>query len=169
MVKIKLRVSLGEGCVLVFVAFVLYFFSMFLGIPIHDFNLWRLEQRYKEIKEFHPAATKLVKPKKYLGGPDEHGSWACVYAVGEIRRTKLTKQDIQKAYKHVPAFGTPKYPAKFEIHFSDFTGMPLFDPLSTWLYDLEAVAKSASTSDLFYLIYTGQENIPFWGDTRCDD
>ncbi|GEM_PF-1532733 len=169
MAKLKLRLSLAEGCVLVVVVFIMYVFSMLFGIPVHDFNLWRLENRYEKISNFHPSGTKFVKSEKYLGGPSTHGSWQCVYAVGEIRSTKLSKQEIQQAYKNVPSFGTRRYPAKFELHFSDFESMPLIMPITYWLDDLEYTAKSSTSTGLFYLIYVAQEEVPFWGDTRCDD
>lgn len=159
----------------VYLASILIIFFIFLiaflafGFPLHDFNLWRLERRYAVLSQFHPSDTELVKHEKYLGGPSTHGSSQCIYAVGEIRRTKLSKADIQEAYRNVPDFGTNQLPAKFEIYFSDLKGMPLATPLGDWLYDLEDSAKAVSSSELSYLIYVAQENVPFLGDMRCDD
>ncbi|OHA89770.1 MAG: hypothetical protein A3C70_00735 [Candidatus Zambryskibacteria bacterium RIFCSPHIGHO2_02_FULL_43_14] len=68
------------------VAGLIYFVMiLFYGMPLHDFNLWRLNMLYGNVEEYHPKNSKMLIKKKYLGGPDEHSSQQCNYVVGEIR------------------------------------------------------------------------------------
>lgn len=133
-----------------------------LGMPLHDFNLVRLQQRYENIA--HPAGTVSLRKMTYLGGPDEHGSQTCVYAVGELRRSSIPRDVVKMAYEKSAGINRGNVP--LQIFFAHTGPLLLTSPLYDWLIELEE-AKDASAGTV-YLVYDAQE-VPFWGDYRCDD
>jgi len=142
---------------------------VFYGIPLHDLNLWILGQRYENIHAYHPQNSVLLEKKKYLGGPDDHGSQQCNYVVGEIRSSNLTKEAIQFAYsghsiKSLSGFN--KIP--LEILFFD-TGFSwrMEYPWTIWWDELDDRYKN--TTSTLYLVYVAVKGYPFLGDYRCDN
>src|SRR3989344_9575934 len=107
---------------------------VFYGIPLHDLNLWILEQRYETIHAFHPQNSILLEKKKYLGGPDDHGSQQCNYVVGEIRSSNLTKEEIKFSYsgRSVPSMsGLNRIPVEI-LFFDTETSWQMEYPWGTW-------------------------------------
>lgn len=149
------------------VLFILVFAFLVFGLPIHDFNLWRLSKRYESIVMFHPVDTVLIERKKYLGGPWDHSSPWCTYAIGEIRQTRLTRQEILNAYKNVPEFTTGKRPTTFKIFFPDSESVPMESPIGEWFGHLRSEGDEISSTGQKYLIYVAQEKVPYLGDMRC--
>ena len=151
-----------------FVILFLIFLMMAIGVPIHDFNLWRIEKNFNAVVTHHPSDSVLIENKKYLGGPDSHGSQSCNYAVGEVRSSSKSKEEIFQTYKNLYIF--PVEGLKL-IHIKVlFTSDPQWAatwPLSTWWDELHEEKKS--TSKVAYFVYAMHEGYPFWGDSRCDD
>lgn len=140
------------------------FVWIFYGTPIHDFNLWVLERSfvYADIK--HPSGSILLEKKTYLGGKYTHGNSNCVYAVGEMRETKLTKEEIRNVYKRPSANSfigrLPLY-----LIFEDEMDGPYEMPFVIWQDEIWEVPESTNT---FYIVHTFR-TFPLLFDLRCDD
>lgn len=136
--------------------------------PIHDFNHWVFDRHYRAALLPHPNDSVLLAYKSYFGGPDDHGSQTCVYAVGEFRSSSLTKAELLQRYATSTirsVYGLKKIPV--QILFPDEPAMwPLNYPLGDWWSDFSEQAKTATTT--IYLVYV-EEKLQFWGDLRCDD
>jgi hypothetical protein len=152
------------------VAGLLYFVMIiFYGMPLHDLNLWILGQRYKAIYSYHPRNSILLEKKKYLGGPDDHGSQQCNYVVGEVRSSDLTKEEIKFSYKErsVPSIsGLSRIPVGI-LFFDTETSWKMEYPWGTWWDEINDRFKNATTT--IYLVYVAIENYPTLMDLRCDD
>lgn len=151
-----------------FVILSLIFLMMAFGVPIHDFNLWRIEKNFNAVVTHHPSDSIFIKKKKYLGGPDGHGSGSCTYAIGEIRSSSKSKDEILQTYKNLSIFpvGGLK-PIPIKVLFTSDSQWAATWPLSTWWDELHEEKKS--TAKVTYFVYAIHEGYPFWGDSRCDD
>lgn len=131
-------------------------FGIFIywGNPLNDVNLWRLESYYAENIR-HPQGSVLLERKTYLGGPDDHGSHICLYVVGELRTSPLSRDEISRAYDN----------RGVALQFLDHTWM-LEHPWGDWQSELQDIAKQATGTP--YFIYV-EKISPYWGDHRCDD
>lgn len=149
----------GIPIALIVVALVsLFFFVLpFYGVPIHDLNLWLLQKDFST-HVHHPDRSIFIEKKTYLGGPSEHGSHTCVYAVGEIRSAPLTREAVEQAYREAAPSS--------RVLFTDDESLE--QPLDTWRDELVSVAEAASTTDTLYVTYL-MKSYPFLGDLRCDD
>lgn len=136
---------------------VLFFVLPFYGVPIHDFNLWMLQKDFNAHVR-HPDSSIFIEKKTHLGGPSEHGSHTCVYAVGEIRSAPLTREAIEQAYRKVA-------PSSQMLFMEDES---LESPLDMWGDELMDIAGATSTTDTLYVTYL-MKTYPFLGDLRCDD
>ncbi len=147
---------------------VLAYMGLFLYNPIHDFNHWIFNQRYRTTSLPHPKDSTLLASKSYFGGPDDHGSQTCVYAAGEFRSSPLSKAGLKQRYATSTirsVYGLKKIPV--QILFPDEPGTwPLNYPLGYWWSDFSEQAKMATTT--IYFVYA-EEKYPFLGDLRCDD
>ena len=136
--------------------------------PIHDFNHWMFDRRYRTALLPHPKDSTLLAFKSYFGGPDDHASQTCVYAVGEFRSSSFTKAELLQRYATSTirsVYGHKKI--SVQILFPDEPTMwPLNYPLGDWWPDFSEQAKTATSTT--YLVYVA-EKLPFWGDVRCDD
>lgn len=136
--------------------------------PIHDFNHWMFDRHYRAALLPHPNDSMLLAYKSYFGGPDDHGSGTCIYAVGEFRSSSLTKAELKQRYATssvLSVYGFKKIPVR--VLFPNEPGTrPLNYPLGDWWPDFSEQAKTATTT--IYLVYA-EEKQPFWGDLRCDD
>lgn len=150
------------------ILFILAYMGLFLYNPIHDFNNWIFNQRYRTTSLPHPKDSTLLASKSYFGGPDDHGSQTCVYSVGEFRASSLTKAELLQRYATSTirsVYGLKKIPV--QILFPDEPGMWSLDyPLGYWWSDFYEQAKMATAT--IYFVYA-EEKYPFWGDLRCDD
>lgn len=148
--------------IIVFVAITMW------KMPIHQFNLWRLEKNFQVIAAAHPPDSKLLLKRKDFGGLFSGASHSCDYFVGEFRSTAHSKEDVRKAYKglsidssdhtkHVPV----------EVHFFDeeefFTDFPWYE----WLAELRKSFNMSATKDNLYVVFASQTGYPPYGDLRC--
>jgi hypothetical protein len=131
------------------------------GIPIHDVRLWMLENNFKTTAlQYHPRESMLIEKKKYLGGPQEHGSLVCDIYVGELRAAPLSKEKIRAAYRSGEK--------SFEILFPDEGGWTMESPLGDW-WDEWHDSSILATSSTVYFVFIARKNYPDLGDFRCDD
>lgn len=135
------------------------------GVPIHDFNLWRLEKSFAYTTIRHPSDSVLLEKKVYLGGPDTHGSGRCVYAVGEMRASILAEGDIRRTYQDVSVKFGNKLRLPLKVFFADGKDWPQESPFVDWQDELWNMPQGES---VLYVVYVSTK-YPFLGDWRCDD
>lgn len=140
---------------------VILFFYFDYGVPIHDFNLWKIELAYAKVP--HPSDSVVLEKKTYLGGPSEHGSGHCSYIVGEVRSSPEPKESIRRAYE---GFFVTQKRLPITVRFLDGS-WELGLPWMNWEGELEK--KYGDATSTMYLVYAAEENHPYWGDLRCDD
>lgn len=158
------KVSLS-GCAILALVFVVAFFCFGYGEPVHDINVWKLESSFYAKELPHPSDSVLLEKKRYLGGPSFHGDNRCVYAVGEMRASALSKEEIKGVYKDA----TVRYWGRtvpLKIIFSDEMEEDAVLPFVDWQDDLRALSYSGKTPHVVYV--TVQRRILF-SDYRCDD
>ena len=129
----------------------------FYGVPIHDLNLWLLQRDF-DTQVHHPVNSIFIEKRTYLGGPSEHGSHTCVYAVGEIRSTPLTREGIEQAYREAAPSSRMLFVGEASPE----------SPFAMWVNELMDIANATSTEDTLYVIYL-VKSYPSLGDLRCDD
>ncbi len=111
----------------------------------------------------HPEQSALIKEKTYLGGPNEHGSRECVYAVGEMATTPLSKKEITETFKNINVvFSDEKLPVN--VLFSG-QRIPYEMPFVAWKEELTNATARGNTP---YIVYITTKR-SFLGDPRCDD
>ena len=66
-----------------------------------------MEQHFARATTQHPNNSVFLEKKTYLGGPDTHGSGACVYAVGELRAASLQEDVIRQTYQDIKVKNLP--------------------------------------------------------------
>ena len=140
------------------------FVWIFFGTPIHDFGLWVLEQNFAYANIEHPKDSVLLEKKTYLGGEYTHGNSNCVYAVGEMRESSHTKDEIRNAYKNASA-NSSKVRLPLYLIFKDEIDGPYVMPFVIWQDEIWEVPQSTST---FYVVHTFR-TFPMLYDLRCDD
>lgn len=151
---LKLAVIMFLG--LIFLVIFLTVWSM----PLHNFDLWRLERNFNTtVPLYHPLESFLLQKKTYLGGPAEHGSLVCSFFAGELRAAYLTKESIRAAYQKN---------AFLNVLFFDEEHWTMESPLGDW-WDEWYGNSLLATSSTVYFVYAARENVPFAGDIRCDD
>ncbi|MBM3261711.1 hypothetical protein FJY93_04855 [Candidatus Kaiserbacteria bacterium] len=145
-------------CIVIGFVWVLY------GTPIHDVRLLILERAFVDAHMRHPSGSILVEQKTYLGGQYAHGSKRCVYAIGELRSMKLSKDNIKKSYEHVfVSFGEEHLPVL--ILFRDESEESYELPFVVWQDELTGMMDGLSTTYMVYVATT----YPYLGDPRCND
>jgi hypothetical protein len=145
-----------------------FVFSFLHGEPVHDINLWMLENSFYAKDIPHPEDSIVAENKKYLGGPSLHGGNRCVYAVGEVRTAPLSKEEIKRAYQNATIhYWNTTLPLR--MLFIDEHG-PYTLPYVTWQDDLVDISKrSAAGEDTVYVVYASVEHPILLFDYRCDD
>ncbi|OHA89901.1 MAG: hypothetical protein A2832_02070 [Candidatus Zambryskibacteria bacterium RIFCSPHIGHO2_01_FULL_44_22b] len=158
-----------KGLLIILASCFLYILMIFIhGMPLHDFNLWRLSILYRNVAEYHPDGSEFLVKKKYLGGPDEHGSGVCNYVVGEVRSAPRSKEEIQSAYSsHSIKSLSGFYRIPIEVLFMDEDNWPVESPWWEWEDEIKEQIKEATST--VYLVYIAIEGYPFLLDMRCDN
>ena len=141
-------------CIFLFSVILIFFYH---GVPIHDFNLWKLETKYELLGRYHGAGSIVLAKKKYLGGPDTHGSQTCSYVVGEVRLSTRSKGEISRTYRN----------SSISILFVDDVPWPTISPFAEWQDELYQLPERVEGN--IYLAYVKEEGYPYFGDLRCDD
>ena len=137
-------------------------------MPIHQFNLWRLERNFHAIAATHPPDSKLLLKRKEFGGLFSAASHSCDYFVGEFRSAAHSKEDVRRAYR---AFSidssdhTKRIPV--EVHFFDEEEFFIDFPWYEWLAELRQSFNVPTIKDNLYLIFVSQTGYPPYGDLRC--
>ena len=140
--------------------FILFIF----GNPIHDLNTWILEKNFYVKNISHPVDSVLLEKKVYLGGISTHGDPWCVYAVGEVRSSSLSKPEITDFYRDITVnLWTEKVPVR--VLFGD-DHEPYGLPYAHWQDELRGASTAETTK---YVIYAGTEWPILLFDHRCDD
>ncbi|MBI3442954.1 MAG: hypothetical protein HY007_04255 [Candidatus Sungbacteria bacterium] len=137
-------------------------------MPIHQFNLWRLERNFQTIAPAHPPGSKLLLKRKDFGGLFSAASHSCDYFIGELRSTPRSKEDVRKAYNglSIDSFDHTKH-IPVEVHFFDeeefFTDFPWYE----WQAELRRSFDVSAARDNLYLIFASQSGYSPYGDLRC--
>lgn len=157
----EVLVAVLKLAVILFFGFIfLVILSTVWGMPLHNFDLWRLERNFNiTAPQYHPPESVLLEKKEYLGGPQEHGSLVCDLYVGELRSAPFSKEDIRAAYSGEKSF---------EVLFPAEDGWTMDSPLGNW-WDEWHESPIITASSTVYFVFFARRNIPFLGDMRCDD
>ena len=154
---------------IVFCLIILFAVVTMWKMPIHQFNLWRLEKNFQTIVAAHHQDSKLLLKRSDFGGLFSAASHSCDYFVGEFRSTARSKEDVRKAYRGLSIDSsdhTKRIPV--EVHFFDeeefFTDFPWYE----WLAELYKSFNVSATKDNLYVIFASQTGYPPYGDFRCD-
>src|SRR3989338_3467972 len=135
--------------VIILVLFSLPFILFIFGNPIHDINAWRLEKNFYAKNIEHPADSVLLEKKVYLGGMSTHGDPWCVYAVGEVRQSALSKPEIINFYRDTSVnLWSKEGPIK--VLFGDAYGGPYTLPYAHWQDELR---DTITDEDVIYVVY----------------
>lgn len=162
MSKLKL-ISVWSAIILLL--FSLPFVLFIFGDPINDLNIWMLEKNFYAKNIEHPAGSVLLEKKVYLGGISTHGDPWCVYAVGEVRRSALSKSGITSFYRDISVnLWSEKVPVK--VLFGDEYGGPYTLPYVHWQDELR---DTVADEDVIYVVYAGTRWPILFFDSRCDD
>lgn len=149
---------------------ILFWYFLVVGIPLHDFRLWRLERNFRKVAQYHPQESVLLQRKTYLGGPDEHGSWQCDFFVGELRTAPLSEEKIWQTYEN-RSIRSISYLGRTPLKVLFFSEKPwaMNSPLGDWWDEWYLGGIATSTVGTVYVVYASQEGYHFLGDMRCDD
>ncbi len=153
----------------IFVAVVFGVIAMPVGVtmPLHEYRLWVLQKRfYASIAATNPTDSRLISKMAHVGnfGNSNH----CDYIAGQFRASKLSREEIQKAYAGVstPSFSSDtNAPLPVEIYFTDEDIFEL-SPWSDW-YDEHLPAVRAAKKESVYLVFGLSQMHPYFGDIRC--
>ncbi|MDO8579582.1 MAG: hypothetical protein Q7R72_01790 [bacterium] len=165
MEKLRHKTKITSGVVIIVTTFLgLFFWWIIRGELIHDINSWRLQIKFYVTDIPHPQSV-LLKKISYLGGPSFHGDNRCIYAVGEIRTSPLTKTEIRSAYSSISIdFGRKILP--LQVLFADEYEGPYTMPYVDWQDELREIEVSKDTP---YVVYVSAERPVIFYDGRCDD
>jgi hypothetical protein len=157
------KICLG-GVIVIALFFSWIFLSIFYGEPIHDINFWRVQIKFYLTDIPHPQSI-LLKKISYLGGPSLHGDSWCIYAVGEIRVSSLTKTEIRNAYTTTSIYVGRKILPLRVLFIDEYEG-PYTLPYVDWQGELREMPESKETA---YIVYVSTEQPVIFYDGRCDD
>jgi hypothetical protein len=142
--------------------FFLLFWLFFATMPFHDLYLSRMNRALQSIE--HPHGSKELEQHVFFGSRYTDIS-ECTYAVGQIRSSPLTRDEITRAYENARAgiFG----PVHVEI-IEKGTSLPLDNPADAWI--AEFLSKMPDNAALtYYLVYVYRPGQSWLGDIRCHD
>lgn len=136
-------------------------------IPWHTVNLWRLERNFQTISPHHPADSKLLLKRKYVGGLYPSGSVSCSYFVGEFRSSALSREEIARTYAGLTVVSFDRdTELPVEVRFVD-EGF-LDDPWYEWREELLKSFHSSTTSENIYSVVAAHmHHSSYYGDFRC--
>ena len=162
----KILVKIFSVIYILIILFLLFIFPIpwLVGIPIHNYYLYKLDKRFNTIQ--HPPKSELIEKVSEVGlfGNSNH----CDYAIGEFRRSSLSKKDIEEFYKNKTIGSLSQGPISLEVYFIDdinldyFINGPFLEKLNHWI----TTTKSLNSND--YLILFVDPMNPPTGDYRCD-
>jgi len=137
-------------------------------MPIHQYNLWKLEQNFQQIAPLHPRESQLLSHMKEFGNLFRGASNGCDYFVGEFRSATLPQRDIVEAYGGLfvnPFDRTERVPV--EVYFLDNEEAFSRYPWDEWRENIRASFKKIDPFNSAYVVFVAQTNYPPDGDIRC--
>jgi len=139
--------------------FFLLFWLFYATMPFHDLYYSHMDQALQSIT--HPHDSKKLEQYAFFGSRYTDIS-ECTYAVGQIRSTPLSPEEITQAYKNASAgsFGS----VRIEI-IRKGTSLPLDNPADAWIAEF----LSKKSDDTYYLVYLYEPGKSWLGDMRCYD
>ena len=151
--------------IVVFCAIILFVAGITLKMPIHNYQLWNMQRKFRSgMQSVHPAQSKLLAEMAEFGNFGESNH--CDYMVGEFRSSPLSKEELLKNYAAVitSTFVGDRL-IETGVDFIDEKGFT-YDPLSAWL-EKYLPHRHYSTNENMYLIYFEDAMNPPDGDIRC--
>lgn len=136
-------------------------------IPWHTVNLWRLEENFQAIAPHHPADSKLLLKRKYVGGLYPSGSVSCSYFIGEFHSSALSREEIVRAYQNITVTSFDRTTElSVEVRFAD-EGF-LDDPWYKWREELlRSLSPSATEETIYSVVVAHMHHSSYAGDFRC--
>lgn len=129
-------------------------------MPIHQFNLWKLERGFRAALPSHPADSVRVLSFKKFGGRFSSAASSCDYFVGEFRTSSLTKEALRHYYlSRAPSM---------HLRFWDEEDFWIYYPWSELYGELLRIFDDGpSEQEGLYAIFTLQTIQPPYHDVRC--
>lgn len=139
--------------------FLLGFFAVTLWkMPIHQFNLWKLQKSFQMVVPSHPADSISVLDFKKFGGLFSSATNSCDYFVGEFRTSTDSKEDVREYYRPFPV----------QVRFADEDGLWIYYPWSELYGELLRLLKVfPDEQNGLYAIFVSEEVRPPYADFRC--
>ncbi len=156
-------VSFAAVLCFILVGFVL---SVTWRMPIHNFNLWRLENNFQMIASSHPSDSTQLLFIKGVGNLFRGASNACDYFVGEFRISPGSKEGIMRWYKELSIRSFEGRAVSLEVYFIEddfFKRYPGYE----WREKLFRSSQSVPALGVPYLVLVSQSDYPPDGDIRC--
>lgn len=136
-------------------------------VPWHTVNLWRLDRNFQSIAQHHPADSKLLLKRKYVGGLYPSGSVSCSYFVGEFRSSALSREEIVRAYDDLTIASFDRTTElSVAVRFVD-EGF-LDDPWYEWREELlKSLNMPATKENIYSVLVAHMHHSSYRGDFRC--
>lgn len=127
-------------------------------MPIHQFNLWKLEKDFQAFTPSHPTDSIPVLAFKRFGGLFNSAANSCDYFVGEFRTGAGSKEDILEYYRNLSV----------HVRFWDEDDFWIYYPWSD-LYGklLLRIGKFPSEQKGLYVVFISENVSPPYADFRC--
>jgi hypothetical protein len=135
-------------------------------MPIHNFNLWRLESNFQKIASFHPPDSTQLFFIKGVGNLFRGASNACDYFVGEFRISPGSREDIISWYEGLFVRSFENRATSLEVYFIEddfFKRYPGYE----WREKFYRSSQSVPALGVPYLVLVSQYDYPPDGDIRC--
>ena len=141
--------------------------AFFLTAPLHTLSLWRMERAVASSIQ-HPAETSLVERFSFLGSRYIDDA-ECTYAVGEIRSTNLSIQELLSRYENntVSIFGFTRRMPVYVLIIDEETLTPIGEPTRDWIDDFVERFNTNEADIIYYLVYLYEPGRSDIGDYRC--
>ena len=150
----------------IFIVIIIFLVLLIWKIPIHNFNLWRLNKNFESLSGFHPLSSKQLFKFTDFGNFGESGG-QCGYIIGEFRTSQLSKEEIMFYYQDlaIDSFEQGEI-IPVEVLFLDDGNFANY-PWSKWASYLYQKIQSPIQPSLIYLVIASSYNYLADGDIRC--
>src|SRR3989338_1972772 len=127
-------------------------------MPIHQFNLWKLEKNFQALAPSHPTDSMPVLTFKKFGGLFSSAANSCDYFVGEFRTSADSREDIREYYRNLSV----------QVRFGDEGDFWIYYPWSELYGELLHLLNTFpdEQNDL-YAIFVSEKVRPPYADLRC--
>ena len=142
--------------------------EFFVTMPIHTFNVWRLERNFQTTAAHHPTNSRMLQKHTQVGGLYSDSSHSCNYFVGEFRSAPSSRSEIMRAYQGTAiASWDAMIHLPVKVTFMDDEGFFGQYPWYEWREELRGSSDGSAGTDTIYLLSAFQGGYSPDGDLRC--